>query len=404
MRRKNKKIYIFLIVLVLFGISMGYAVLNKSLNITGNTEVKENTWDLHFENLIVTDGSVTANKEPTIDNTNLAIDFEFMLNLPGDFYEFTVDVVNDGTMNAMIDSINKTPELTDEQKKYMNYIIEYQNGEQISSKQLVQAGKLVRLKVRVEFRNDVAEEDMPTSNLTFDLGFNLNFIQSDNTAINVKDNGLWTVSAMGSLDDIGTIVTIGSEQFYTIGTTGDDVKLLSMYNLNVGRDCILGDDGFLKCTTYYDTASGIQSSEMKGWTSVDSDVRKGVIFFANEETWTHTFQSYPAFAYNSDTLLFSHIEKYKTYLEKFNVNVKEARVLNYEELISLDCDLEGKTCSSSPSFVYSTSYWTGAATDSKHVYRILSNNVIESKHIEISSGVRPVIVISKSEIIADDNV
>ena len=47
------------------------------------------------------------------------------LILPGDFYEFTVDIVNNGIIDTMIDSINKALDLIVAQEKYLNYIIEY---------------------------------------------------------------------------------------------------------------------------------------------------------------------------------------------------------------------------------------------------------------------------------------
>ena len=37
-----------------------------------------------------------------------------------------VDVVNSGSIDAMIDSIIKTPELTESQKKYIDYYIEFE--------------------------------------------------------------------------------------------------------------------------------------------------------------------------------------------------------------------------------------------------------------------------------------
>ena len=40
MRNKKKDLYIVLILTVLFGVSVGYAAINKNLNITGNSEVK----------------------------------------------------------------------------------------------------------------------------------------------------------------------------------------------------------------------------------------------------------------------------------------------------------------------------------------------------------------------------
>ena len=121
MRRKSKNFYILFILIVLFGVSVGYAAMSRALTINGNSEVKQNTWDIHFENVQIKKGSVTATKEPTLENSNTSVNFSFMLDLPGDYYEFTVDAVNRGTIDAMIDSITKTPELTTEQEKYLNY-------------------------------------------------------------------------------------------------------------------------------------------------------------------------------------------------------------------------------------------------------------------------------------------
>jgi hypothetical protein len=48
------------------------------------------------------------------------------LNEPGDFYEFTINVVNDGTIDAVLSSINLT-ELTAAQQKYITHVVTY-NG------------------------------------------------------------------------------------------------------------------------------------------------------------------------------------------------------------------------------------------------------------------------------------
>ena len=96
---KNKKYTLFLIVLLC--ISIGYAVLNTTLNINGKSSISKNTWDVHFDNVKINDGSVEAVKIPVVENST-TVDFEVALNLPGDYYEFTVDVVNNGTIDAMI--------------------------------------------------------------------------------------------------------------------------------------------------------------------------------------------------------------------------------------------------------------------------------------------------------------
>ena len=104
----NKNSKFIIAFLILFTITIGYAILNSILNINGRSNISKNTWDVHFDNIKVTDGSVDAIKVPTIEN-NTKIDFDAKLNLPGDFYEFIVDVVNNGTIDAMVESIINEP-------------------------------------------------------------------------------------------------------------------------------------------------------------------------------------------------------------------------------------------------------------------------------------------------------
>ena len=189
MKKKNNKSYVWLAVFALIGITIGYAVLSTTLNINGKSTISKNTWDVHFDNINVTDESVEAVKLPTIED-DTTVDFEIALNMPGDFYEFTVDVVNGGSIDAMIESINKTPILTEEQAKYLDYTITYQNNIEITSKQLVKKDESVRLKVRVELRKDIDPSDLPVVGDVLYLSFTANYQQADETGISVSDNGV----------------------------------------------------------------------------------------------------------------------------------------------------------------------------------------------------------------------
>ena len=387
MNKSNKNISLFIIIVFLFGISMGYALINRTLNITGSMEVMQNTWDIHFENVSVTSGSIEALKDPVIENSNLLVDFNVMLNLPGDFYEFTVEVHNDGSIDAMVDSIVKTPELTDNQKKYMNYIVEYQNGEQIVPKQILSVGEFVKLKVRVEFRNDVAESDMPTTNDVLNLSFKINYIQADDTSINVKDNGLWTITANGSLDEIGTIVTIGTEKFYTIGLEGDNVKLLSMYNLYVGGEYNS------KWVAYGTDATGLQDETMRGTVSGQT-IRKGVVEFSSATQKGIKYSDYQG------SIVEGYVNNYKTELEKLGAQVIEARLISLDELTSSDIGCSSSSCSSALDWITSSTYWTGTAKDDTFIWFVNSNGALNSYayYFGTGIGVRPVIVIPKNSI------
>jgi hypothetical protein len=110
MRRNNKqKLAISLFILALLSIGLVYAALTSNLTINGGTKLAGNTWDIHFANLNVTNGSVEATTPAAINPTdNKKISYAITLEKPGDFYEFTVDVVNAGSIpgNVSISSLS----------------------------------------------------------------------------------------------------------------------------------------------------------------------------------------------------------------------------------------------------------------------------------------------------------
>lgn len=184
MKGRNRKIIYVLVLIVVFSISVGYAALNKTLTITGNSEVKENSWNVYFEHIYVSDwvpNSVVRNAN--IDNNTGVIDFEIILNLPGEKYVFFVDIVNDGTIDAKIDNIEKTI-LTEEQLKYLTYTVKYEDGKEIEKNQVIQKKSNVTLKIEVKYRYDVDGEDLPTTYQTLDLFFKVNFVQADSSDSN----------------------------------------------------------------------------------------------------------------------------------------------------------------------------------------------------------------------------
>ena len=160
---KNRKtLYLtFSIILIsVLSLTVVYAALSTVLNITGSSEITASNWDIHLANPSVSSGSVNNNL-PTINGNNLS--FNATLSLPGDYYEFTVDVVNSGSIDAMIDSVIKTPELTIEQTKYIKYEVSYANGESISTKQTIKKRMSTPIKVRVEYRNDLTASNLPST-------------------------------------------------------------------------------------------------------------------------------------------------------------------------------------------------------------------------------------------------
>ena len=180
---KNKKKILLGILLLFFLISIGFALLTTTLNIEGNTTAKANTWNIYFDNIQVKEGSITPLQEATINQSNKTqLSFNVDLNLPGDFYEFDVDVVNAGTIDAMIDTYEILPVLTTEQAKFLDYTIKYTNGASLGTKDILPYGSIQTLNIKVALKSDINNEDLLSSNWTFNPSIEINYIQADSTA------------------------------------------------------------------------------------------------------------------------------------------------------------------------------------------------------------------------------
>ena len=125
--KKKRGLSILVLLVLLLTITIGYSLLSTTLNINGTTTISKPTWDIHFANVQVTSGSQTSGSTaPVIATTGadagLLISYAPKLNQPGDFYEFTADVVNGGTMDAKLGSITLGGVST-AQDVYTNYTV-----------------------------------------------------------------------------------------------------------------------------------------------------------------------------------------------------------------------------------------------------------------------------------------
>ena len=167
--RSNSKLFILLLLLVVVGVSVGYAALSKTLKINGTSNIANNArWDIHLANVQVTSGSVTASKAATIsgDTVNFAVN----LNTPGDFYEFTVDVVN-----AKLSSTPTFPTITTEQQKYITYTIKYDGGVAPAANDTLTHGQTKKIRVRLEFKKNISS--LPSSAISLTLNYAMNYVQ-----------------------------------------------------------------------------------------------------------------------------------------------------------------------------------------------------------------------------------
>ena len=182
-KRDNKKGIVLVALGLLFLVTIGYAALTAQLTVDGTTKIKGNTWDVHLGNIgNISSQGATVTTAPTLSNNNQTVTFNVTLAKPGDYYEFTVDAINAGGINAKLASTPTLQGLTTDEQKFATYTVTYNNTAATS----VSAGDTLpttgtstkTIRVRVEFKSDVANEDLPASDVTLtNLSLTLNYVQ-----------------------------------------------------------------------------------------------------------------------------------------------------------------------------------------------------------------------------------
>ena len=291
---KKKKIIFILLLIVI--ISVGFSAISATLSITGNSTIARNTWDVHFENVQVTSGSVTAST-PVISNNDTQVTYNVTLNMPGDFYEFTVDAVNEGTIDAMIQTFSNTG-LTTEQEKYLSYSIKYDNDLDVANKHLLAHGSSATYRVRVSYRDDLDATDLPDSDQTISLTFSVTYEQADSSAIAIYNfaTDSWSTIIDNVRNNNTSFYHVGDTKTITMNEYGETTVRIS----NMSTPAACSNPGFSqtacgfvlefdkKVTThmFYDSdynTGGWPATDMRAYANADfynnmpADLRAGII-------------------------------------------------------------------------------------------------------------------------------
>lgn len=118
---KHTQRLIFLIVFLLAGASVGYALLSQTININGTSTYggADTTWDIKIDSAILSNSSVdTTQTSLTLDSTQTTLTYEVKLKAPGAKAIYEVTIKNAGTIDATLSSITKGTSTSDDNVKY----------------------------------------------------------------------------------------------------------------------------------------------------------------------------------------------------------------------------------------------------------------------------------------------
>lgn len=175
---KKKGLSILILIVLLVCITVGFSVLGSTLNINGTSTINVPGWDVHFANVNISSGSVNATTAPSITTDGLSINYAVSLEQPGQYYEFTVQIVNNGTMDAELSAAPVLSGVSTAQDVYTNYTLVYADNNTVPrAGDLIRAGNSRTIKVRVMFDN-VSANQLPTTSQVLNLGASMEYVQA----------------------------------------------------------------------------------------------------------------------------------------------------------------------------------------------------------------------------------
>ena len=189
MRRNKRNKIIPVLIILLLGITLGYAYLNTTLNINGTTNISSANWNIYWDNIQFGSNNVTDVTTPaTISSGLTEVTFNVNFKEPGDTYEFTVDAVNDGSINAMVSVVSNgvyaangtTPKNLPD---YLEYTVTYSDGVEIAQNHLLEAGETETYKVRVHYKEDITASQLPSTADNYVFKFSVTYAQATTSAV-----------------------------------------------------------------------------------------------------------------------------------------------------------------------------------------------------------------------------
>lgn len=169
---KNKKnIIIIVLVAVLITMSIAYAILSQQLIIRGTANISA-SWDVGISSITNKElvGATIEEGYPTYSVTDAS--FSVALEYPGASATFDVVVENNGTIDAVLDSITGVDDANNSEPKYINYAVTgISKGDRLNAG----AGPTT---VTVTVSWDSNETTVPEGTVTKTATINLNYIQA----------------------------------------------------------------------------------------------------------------------------------------------------------------------------------------------------------------------------------
>ena len=163
MKKRKQYLLIGLVVICVFlMLGLGYALLSQNLEIQGTGTITSD-WNILITDIVTKEKSSTATNvtEPSHSGTSATINAKF--EVPGDYISYDITVANQGTLNAVLDSIKIKMK---DQEVFLFEVEGIQSGEALN----VDEEKTFTLTIRYN-ENITSTPDITNIDLSMDLDY-----------------------------------------------------------------------------------------------------------------------------------------------------------------------------------------------------------------------------------------
>ena len=212
-QRKIKVLTAIALIVAVFGLTVAFAAMSTTLTINGTANLNAASWDIHFENLQVdetTSEDASINSQGTINGTMIS-GIDITITKPGDIASLSADIVNNGSIDAKISSVEISPlcttnspvsacdwnndgTVTEEDVQKVNdnisFVVAYYDGTPISENDTLNNGETKKIGLMIAYAKLTLQDglyilsdestELPERDLTFDnLSVTINYVQAD---------------------------------------------------------------------------------------------------------------------------------------------------------------------------------------------------------------------------------
>ena len=174
---KKKKLRLIIFLLILF-ISIGFAYLSTNLSLFGIGIFKQNSWDIYFDNVDEETYKTDIVSAASVSN-KVTINASINLMQPKSTYTMYADIVNDGSIDAMLDSWTINNDMDTDESKVFDINLTYADGVELTKYDLLSKESVDSIKLTVVYKDDISNSELLTSDGSLNISITLNYVQAD---------------------------------------------------------------------------------------------------------------------------------------------------------------------------------------------------------------------------------